>query len=114
MVELRARPVKDRHEVVADAADARLGQPADVLAVILDVPLARRLAELDVLVHRHALDHLEQKARVLDLLFQRRNALAAPHLADGHVVHGGDDRLHARDLPDVFKRNLIVAAVPAE
>ena len=114
MVELRARPVKDRHEVVADAADARLCQAADVLTVVLDVPLARGLAELDDLVHGHALDHLEEKARVLHLLFQRRNALAAPHLARRHVVHRGDDRLHARNLPDILERHLVVAAVPSK
>ena len=114
MVKLRARPVKHRHEIVADAADAGLGKAADVLAVIFDIAVARGFAEFDVLVHRHTFNDLKLQAVILRLFFQRSNALAAPNFTDGHVVYSGDDGLHVRNLTNILEGHGVVRAVPAK
>jgi hypothetical protein len=56
-VELGARPVDDRHEVVGKLPDAAGAQVADGLLVVGDVAVAAVRALLYGLVHRHALHH---------------------------------------------------------
>ena len=114
VVKLRARPVKHRHEIVADAADAGLGKAADVLAVIFDIAVARGFAEFDVLVHRHTFNDLKLQAVIFRLFFQRGNALAAPNFTDGHVVYSGDDGLHVRNLTNILEGHGVVRAIPAK
>eukprot|EP00964_Phaeocystis_antarctica_P018174 scaffold10067_cov67-Phaeocystis_antarctica.AAC.7 len=56
-VELGARPVDDRHEVVGELPDATGAQVADGLLVVGDVAVAAVRTLLDCLVHRHTLHH---------------------------------------------------------
>ena len=114
MVQLGSGPVKYRHEIVADALDSGLSHPADVLAVVGDVFVSGVLAQLDVLVNRNAFDHVKAQSRVLNLLFQPGDALAAPNLAHRHVVNRCHDGLHPRNLTDIFQRYLVVFSIPSE
>ena len=91
MVELCSRPVKYGHEVVADALDARLCEPSYILAVVLNISVTGRQSRLYILVNGNALDNFEFKPRSLRELFDSHYTLLAPHLADGNVVHCGND-----------------------
>ena len=114
MVKLGSRPVKHRHKIVADALYAGLGHPADILAVILNVAVSGRLSQLDVFVNRYTLDHIEAQTRILHLLFQLCDALAAPYLPHRHIINRGNDGLHPRNLTDVLQRYLVVSPIPSE
>ena len=67
MEQVGTGPVKDGHEVVADGLDAELGQVADALLVVLDVLVARRQADLDVVVDVDGLDDGGVEAGSMDL-----------------------------------------------
>ena len=113
-VQLRARPVEDRHEVVAHALDAVLCHTPDVLLIGRDVSVTRGPAQLDILVHGDALHHVEHQARLRALVLQALEALLGPDLARAHVIHGADDAAHARDLADLPELDRVVRAIPAE
>ena len=66
--ELGAQPVEHRHEVVDDHLDPMSCEILQGLAVIGDVGVTRRLAELDVLMDVHRLDDLALQAGLIDLL----------------------------------------------
>ena len=107
-------PVKYRHEIVADALHSGFCHTSDVLAVVLDVAVAARLAKLDVLMYRNTLDNLKMKSGILHLLFQCCDALLAPHLSDRNVIHSRYDRVHSRDLTDVLQCHLVIWSIPAK
>ncbi len=109
-----AGPVEYRHEIVADDLDADLAQVADVLLEIGDQRIAARLAQLDVLMHRNGLDHLQHKPMRLDLGLQSQNAFHRPDLPHRHVINGRDDAMHAGNLADVLQGDGIAVAIPAE
>lgn len=96
--QIGAQPVEHRHKVVADALDARSAQPADVFAVGFDVFIARRLAELNVLVYGHAFYDLEGQTVRGRLRFDALDAFCRPDAARGDVVDGGNNSGHARNL----------------
>ena len=68
MEELGAQPVEHQHEVVDDHFDPMSCEILQGLAVIGDVGVTRRLAELDVLMDVHRLDDLALQAGLIDLL----------------------------------------------
>ena len=114
MVQLSSCPVKDRHEIITDAFDSRPGNAADIFAVVRNVLVSRRFAQLDVLMNRNALDHLKRKARILGFFFKLCNAFITPYLADRNVIYGRYDGMHARDLANLLQRYLVIVSVPSE
>src|SRR5439155_11055 len=59
--EVGACPVEDRHKVVAQHGYAELAHTRDAGAVVVDEPIAPGASQLDVLVHRDALDDGQTK-----------------------------------------------------
>ena len=114
LVQLGPGPVKNRHKVVGHAFHAVLGAAADILAVDLQQPFHISPAQLNVLMNRDGLHHVEQEAVVLTVLLQSSQALLRPHFPGLNVIHCGDDAPHARDLADILQRDGIALSVPAE
>ena len=56
VVEIGPEPIEHGHEVIANALYARPAERADILRVILDISVARRSSELDILMNGHRLD----------------------------------------------------------
>ena len=69
MVQLGSCPVKYRHEIIAYTLDTGFSHTADVLTVVLNIFIPGWLTQLDILMNRNTLDHIESKARILNLLF---------------------------------------------
>ena len=113
-VQLRARPVEHGHKIIRDALYAVLGAATDVFAVHVQQLVHIVAAEFNVLVHGDAFDNIEHKAVGLALGLHLGQALLGPHLAGLHIVHSGNDAVHARDLRDVLQRNGVGFAIPAE
>ena len=114
VLQLAAQPVKHRHEVIADALDARLCQPPHILTVVFDHAGGFLCAELDVLRHRHALHHLKGEFVRRSGAFHLCDALLAPYLSRRHIVYRRNDTGHAGDLRDLLQGHGIVLAVPAK
>ena len=114
VMQFRAHPVEDGHEVVADDLHTGCAEIADGLLVIFDQRVSFRRAEFDLFVHRHAFDHFHGEPRAVDLLPLCENVFRLPHLADRHMVEGGDDTAHLGDLSDVFECYGVVVHVPAK
>ena len=115
MEKIAARPVEDRHEVVADDLHAEGLQVADGLDIILDVPIPGGKPDLDVVVNIDALDHVGVEARRPDLIHDGFDLLRLPDLPGHLVVQGPDDGAHTRNLPDVAQPDSVVSfAVPAK
>ena len=105
--EVGARPVEDRHEVVAQHRHAELAHVPHALAVVLDEAVARRTTELDVLVNGNALDD-GGEAPGLSISSASRGVVSRPGVADGDVVQRSDDSRDAWNLPNVLERDRIV------
>ena len=114
LVQLRARPVKDGHEVVGHALDAVLGAAADGLAVVVDMAVTLRAAQLDLLGDGDGLHHVEDEALLGALIDQVLDGLLRPDLAGLDVVDGGDDGTDAGNLTDHVQGDGIAVAVPTE
>ena len=56
VVHIRAEPVEDRHEVVANHFDSGFGDAANVFDVIFDITIAGRASEFDVFVDGNRFD----------------------------------------------------------
>ena len=113
--EIGAGPVKDRHEVVADHLDAKLGQVADALLVVLDVLVAGRQTDLDVVMHVDGLDNIHVEAVRLQLLLHFSDFFDGPDFAGHLVVKRPHDAGDAGNLLDIGKADLVIAfAVPTE
>ena len=109
-----AGPVKDGHEVVADGLDAELGQVADALLVVLDVLVARRQADLDVVVDVDGLDDGGVEAGSMDLVYDLLDLGLLPDLAGHFAVQGPDDLLNTGDLLNVAEGDGVIAlTIPA-
>ena len=101
MVELRAQPVEDGHEVVDDDFDAVLGEVLQGGAVVRDVLVARSAAEFDVLVDVDGLDDLAFQAGGVGLADEPGDRGPLPRLARGVLVEDPHDARHTGDLTDV-------------
>ena len=114
MEQVGAGPVKDGHEVVADGLDAELGQVADALLVVLDVLVARRQADLDVVVDVDGLDDGGVEAGSMDLVYDLLDLGLLPDLAGHFAVQGPDDLLNTGDLLNVAQGDGVIAlTIPA-
>ena len=102
-------PVKDGHEVVADDLDTELGQVADALLVVLDILVARRQADLDVVMDVDRFHNIHIEAVGVDLVCDLLDLIDLPDLAGHLVVQCPDDAGHAGDLLDVVQRDGVVA-----
>ena len=81
---------------------------------MVDEPIAPGSSQLDVLMHRDALDHGKTEPGVFDLCHQRAEARPAPGVADRHIVQRAHDALDAGDLSNVGERDRVGRAEPAE
>ena len=95
MIEVRTQPVKDRHEVVADAFYARFAQTAYVFAVYFYVMITGLLSELDILVYRHAFDHFKAETVLPRGGTDTFNAGFGPRVPGRNIIDGGNYPAHA-------------------
>ena len=115
MKQVGAGPVKDGHKVVANHFHAELGQITDGLAVVFDVLIPGRQADLDVIVDVHGLHHIHVEAVGGKLLLDLGNFLHFPDFPGQFVVQSPDDAGDTGDLLDVGELDVVIAlAVPAE
>ena len=107
-------PVKNGHEVVADDLDAKLGQVADALLVVLDIFIPGGQADLDVIVDVDRLHHVHVKAVGVDLVGDGLDLVHLPHLTGHLVVQCPDNAGNTGDLLDVAEADGVIAlAIPA-
>ena len=88
LIQAGSRPVKNRHEIIADASDSLCCQPADIFLIILYIFLVFSPAQLDVLMHRNAFNHFQRKAGTADFFFQFPDGLNGPDFTYGNVIYG--------------------------
>ena len=113
--QIGARPVKDRHEVVAHHVDVLFAQRGQGLDVVVDVHVAAGQARLDVVVYVDALDAADVQAARRHLVLERPDRLARPGLAGLGGVQGGDHARHPGNLANLLQRHAVIAgAVPAQ
>ena len=86
LCKVRARPVKDGHEVVAYHVDALVTEVFQGLDVVFDVLIARRQTDLDVVVDVDGLNAGNFQILRFHLRFQRGNFFSRPQLACLAVV----------------------------
>ncbi len=116
-VEVRAGPVQDRHEIVADDLYAGRGEVAEALLPGGDMAAPIPALALDVLGHRQALDHgpVEAGGRVVctgDQALPCGDLLRRPDRAGRQVVQRGDDAC-CTGLPHVIDRHRVGWSEPA-
>ena len=114
IVKVGAEPIEDGHEVVADALNAEFAEVSDGLRIVGDEPIARGLAEFDILMHGDRLDDFHLEVCLFAQRFEAGDLVARPDFAHGDVVNGRDDARQIGDLPDVGKRDAVALPVPAE
>ena len=101
MRQVRAQPVKDRHEVVDDDFHAVFCQIADRDIVILDVFVAGGKSHLDVFVYVDALDDLAFQSRFVYFVDIRLDFFFGPDFSGRFVVEKSHQAGHAGDLSDL-------------
>ena len=114
IVKVGAEPIEDGHEVVADTFHAEFAEISDGFRIVFDEPIARGLAELDVLMHGDGLDDFHLEPGLFAELFEAGDLVARPDFAHGDVVNSRDDARQIGDLLDVGKRDAVALPVPAE
>src|SRR3989442_2444694 len=112
--EVGARPVEDRHEVVTQHRDAELAHARDTGAIAIDEPIAPGAPQLDILVHRDALDDGKAESGVLDLSLEGAEVRPAAGVAHRHVVQRADHARDTGDLSDVRERDRVGGTEPAK
>ena len=114
MEQVGTGPVKDRHKVVADGLDAELSQVADALLVVLDILVAGRQTDLDIIVDVHGLHDGSVEAVGMDLIDNFLDLVFFPDLAGHLAVQRPNDLLNTGDLLDISQRDGVVAlTIPA-
>ena len=115
MEQVRASPVKDGHEVVADHLHPELGEVADALLVVFNVLVSGGQTDLDVVVDVHRLHHVHVEAVLVQLALHLGDLVDRPDLTGHFVVQSPHDPRHTGNLLDIGQLDTIVAlAVPAE
>ena len=115
MGQIRAQPVKDRHEIVHDNLYPVFCKIADGDIIILDVLVAAGQAHLNILMDIYALDHLALQARFMHLVNVSFDLLFCPHFACRLVIQEPHQAGHARNLPDLAQlHGITVLPKPAE
>ena len=114
MEQVRARPVKDRHEVIAYHLHAEFGEVTHRGLVVFDKPVPSGQADLNIVMDVHGFDHVHVEARAFDLLADLLYLLNGPYLSGQLIVKRPDDAGHTGDLLDIGKGDGVVAlTVPA-
>ncbi len=85
-VELRARPIEQRHEVVANDGDPAGGQVAQALAIVGQIARTVALGLFDVLVDRNAFDHRPAEPSLFNESLVLFDFLDGPHRAVRHMM----------------------------
>mmetsp|Transcript_21768 Transcript_21768/g.73221 ORF Transcript_21768/g.73221 Transcript_21768/m.73221 type:complete len:280 (-) Transcript_21768:49-888(-) len=112
-LQVRARPIDDRHEVVTDGLNAASADVGHRLGVVGEELGALGLfAEFDGLVHRDGLHDGPGEALGLHLALACLDRIHGPDLARGDVVEGRHDPRGAR-LAHVVEGHGVLGAVPA-
>ena len=111
-VEIRARPVGDGHEIIAEGLHAGARRVADRLLVVVDLDAECAAARLDLLADANALDHRPDEALGFDLGPALQDLVLAPDFAPVHVMERADDAGGA-GLTDIFEADRIVRPEPA-
>ena len=111
-LEIRTRPVHQRHEVVADNMHAGLGNGREGIFPGVDIFSVRPGAKLDGTVNRNAFDDGPDEARGLDLRLALQDFAERPGFAAIDVMQRGDESRCAR-LLDLLERNRILWTEPS-
>ena len=82
--------------------DVRTSEPFQRCDVVFDMTVAVGCADLDGVADVDALDTVDEKSRVLDLLFKGKDFLRLPRLAGNGIVKRRDDARDTRNLADLF------------
>ena len=112
MEQVRASPVKHRHEVIAHAVYALLAQVCQRFLVYLYLLIAVRAAIFYRLSDGQRLYNRPSHTVTLDVFLQVAYLLASPHLAQRHIMQGRHNALNT-NLLEHTKRYLIVLTEPA-
>mmetsp|Transcript_24131 Transcript_24131/g.61694 ORF Transcript_24131/g.61694 Transcript_24131/m.61694 type:complete len:250 (+) Transcript_24131:811-1560(+) len=112
VLEVGARPIDNRHEVVAEDVEAASAEIAHRLLVSLDVLVAVASTLFDSFMHGHALDDAPAQALRFDLGNSCLDLAHRPDLTDWDVVQRRDDA-GCTSLLDVLQSHWIVWSVPA-
>ena len=112
IVEIAARPVKDRHEIVANGADSAFGKVADRLLVVLQIRLPVAGMLLDVLMHGNGLDNAPLHANRTYGVCLRLDLLDRPYFACFAAVKR---RNNVRDsgLTYLLEGNRVIRTIPS-
>ena len=105
---LRPRPVKHRHEVVADHVNIFPAEVRKCLDVIVNQPVTVRSCILDLVRDIDGLDAGNMKARRLYFFLQRVNFLLRPDLSRLCVIQRRDNAFHSRNLPNLLQRDGVI------
>ena len=112
--QVSAGPVKDRHEVIADNLNAKLGQVADALLVVFDILVAGRQADLDIVMDVHRFNNVAVEAVSVDLIHDFLDLVLFPNLTGHFVVQSPNNAGNAGDLLDVAEGDgVVVLTIPA-
>ena len=112
--QVSAGPVKDRHEVIADNLNAKLGQVADALLVVFDILVAGRQADLDIVMDVHRFNNVAVEAVSVDLIHDFLDLVLFPNLTGHFVVQSPNDAGNAGNLLDVAEGDgVVVLTIPA-
>ena len=115
MEQVGARPVKDRHKVVGYDLNSELCQIPQGNLVVLDILIAGRQTNFDIIVYIDALNNIHIEACVLNLLACLFDLLDRPDLARLLIMKCPNQSGYTRDLFNLLRRNAVIScAVPAE
>ncbi len=107
-----ARPVDDRHEVVADGGDAVAAERGQQFLPGVNVVPPIGAARLDGIGHRDALDHRPAQPRRFDHRLALGDRRVAPRRAAGDLVQRRHDSGRT-GLGDVSERDRVLGPVPS-
>ncbi|MNI40322.1 hypothetical protein D3C73_945400 [compost metagenome] len=108
-VQLGTRPVEHRHEIVADHLHANLRQFADGVDINIDIFITGRQADFDIIMNVDALHHSCAEALAGDLIRHFLDPFHFPHFTGYLLMQRPDNTHNPRNLPDMVKRNIVIA-----
>ena len=110
--QVRPRPVDDRHEIVADGRNARLGEAGEAVLPGVDITPVGSIAQLDRARDWNQFADVPAQARRFDGAFMRHHVVEAPGAPIGDTMQCADDSFSA-GLLGVVQRDGIVGPEPA-
>ena len=109
--QIGARPVEDRHEVVADGVDAAGREVAQRLLIVGDMPPPIAAVGFDLFMYRHALHHRPHQPFFRQQRLPRADLVDRPDFAVRNMVQRRDHPGRP-GLTHVIQRDRIVRAIP--